>query len=98
MKSTQSFSWHFLISVFLLIGSVLAFGRTARAQQIAGCKDWGAISKWNVTITISGSGSSTDQFGNSYQTNENANIGGLVPFADQPGTLQCEGGTNLEYL
>jgi hypothetical protein len=47
----------------------------AQQQQAATCNDWTAVQSWSGTMTVSGSGQSTDQNGNVYTTSESAIIG-----------------------
>jgi len=61
-----------LLAAFSLL---LPFSGTTKAQdQPITCRDWLAIQSWSGTITISGSGSSSDQFGNSASISESATV------------------------
>jgi len=75
----------------ILVLAVLAtslYTFPVRAQALPTCEDWGVISKWNVTLNYSGSGSSTDQNGNDYLISENGTISGQVTISAPPSD-QC---------
>lgn len=76
MKPAQPTRWS-LLEVALTLTSVLLFTpQHLRAQQgqPATCADWTAVQSWSGTITVSGSGQSTDQAGNSSIVSESATI------------------------
>jgi hypothetical protein len=80
----------FRIAAILILAGLATslFSLPARAQALPTCQDWGVISKWNVTLNYSGSGSSTDQFGNDYLISENGTISGQITIAAPPSS-QC---------
>jgi hypothetical protein len=76
MNSIQSARW-FLLKAALTLTSVLLFTPQhlrAQQQQPATCASWTAVQSWSGTITVSGSGQSTDQAGNSSIVSESATI------------------------
>lgn len=64
-----------VVSVFLAGGCfLLPQDSKAQQQPSATCADWTNVQSWSGTITISGSGHSSDQHGNSSTTSESATI------------------------
>jgi hypothetical protein len=82
---------HTFLKIFALLGLFLLVPRlqAAQSQPTTTCEDWAAVSKWTGTITITGSGQSTDQFGNVYKLQEAATI----QFTTTSGPGNC-GGVN----
>lgn len=73
-----------LLAAFFLL---LPWSGTTKAQdQPITCRDWFAIQSWGGTITISGSGASSDQLGNSASISESATI----TFATDRSTSPCD--------
>jgi len=61
-----------LLAVAILL---LSFGAPAKAQnQPATCADWFAVQSWTGVVTYSGSGSGSDQNGNTEELSESATI------------------------
>jgi hypothetical protein len=75
MNSIQPTRW--FLQAALTLTSVLLFTPQhlrAQQQQPLTCADWTAVQSWSGTITVSGSGQSTDQAGNSSIVSESATI------------------------
>lgn len=87
MKRAQPLFQYLAILTFAVLAVSLS-PLSARAQAVPTCQDWGAVSKWNVTLSYAGSGSSTDQSGNSYLVSESGTITGQVGI-DSLATSQC---------
>ena len=67
----------YAFAVLAVLTIFLFAGTTVRAQtpgQPATCADWFAVQSWTGTITYSGSGSGSDQHGNSQTISETARI------------------------
>jgi hypothetical protein len=83
------------LKLFTLGGALLLLPHLARAQSPQGpltCEDWAAVDKWTGTIHISGTGTSTDQAGNTYKVQESATI----QFSTTTGPGNC-GGANTGW-
>lgn len=67
--------------VVFAVGAPLLTPRHLWAQQQppATCADWTSIQSWNGTITVSGSGQSTDQIGSTVTVSENTTITFTLP-------------------
>jgi len=75
------------ILIFALVGTAV-FALPTQGQALPTCQDWGVISKWNVTLTYSGSGSYSDQNGNTYDVSESGTITGQISLGSPPSD-QC---------
>jgi hypothetical protein len=86
---------HATLQLLALAGALFLLPQFACAQTSQGaltCEDWAAVDKWTGTIHISGSGVSTDQFGNTYKIQESA----AIQFSTTTGPGNC-GGTNFGW-
>jgi hypothetical protein len=76
------------LKLFTLGGALFLLPHLARAQSPPlTCEDWAAVDKWTGTIHVRGSGTSTDQNGNTYKVQESETI----TFTTTTGPGNCDG-------
>ena len=79
--------------LLVVLGILFVAPGMASAQTPAlTCDDWSAVDKWTGTVTVNGSGTASDQFGNSYTLQESATI----QFVSSSNPGNC-GGLNLNW-
>jgi len=88
-----------LVIPIVAVGLSLVLSENARGQGVPPpCGNWGSVSTWNGTITITGTGQSSDQNG-SYSTNESATITGHFTVGSNPSpSEQCDEGPQIAWV